>query len=192
MRFTSASWRRGSNNDFLSDDRIADELVPYVKEIGFTHLELLPISEHPFRDHGAISPSVSSRPLAASARQRISLLRRQVPPAGIGVLRLGAGTFSLRYAWPRALRWHGLYEHEDPRQGSSGLGHAHLQLWPPRGRNFLSANALFWLEQYHVDGLRVDAVASMLYLDYSRKEGEWIPNVHGGGENLEAIDFLRV
>lgn len=190
------SWRRRmeDGNRSLSYHELADELVNYVKESGFTHVEFLPVMEHPFfgswgyQITGYYSPS-SRYGNPEEFMALVDALHRE----GIGVI----------------LDWvpshfpgdaHGLYkfdgthlfEHADPRKGFHPDWSSYIYNY---GRNevrsFLISNALFWLERYHIDGLRVDAVASMLYLDYSRKEGEWIPNQYGGRENLEAISFLK-
>jgi 1,4-alpha-glucan branching enzyme len=188
------SWRRGHNNSFLGYDRIADDLIPYVRDLGFTHIELLPISEHPFSGSwgyqpiGLFSPTSRFGPPEAFAR-----LVDRCHQNGIGVL----------IDWVPAhfpsdphglVRFDGtaLYEHEDPQRGFHKDWNTLIYNFGRREvANFLRSNALFWLNRYHVDGLRVDAVASMLYLDYSRAPGEWAPNVHGGRENLEAVDFLQ-
>ena len=190
----AGSWRRGESDSFFGYDRLADELIPYVKDLGFTHIELLPISEHPFSGSwgyqpvGLFAPSARFGPPEAFAR-----FVDRCHQAGIGVL----------IDWvpahfptdPHGLaRFDGtaLYEHEDPRLGFHRDWHTLIYNFGRREvANFLAANALFWLDRYHIDGLRVDAVASMLYLDYSRPAGEWIPNVHGGRENLEAVSFLK-
>jgi 1,4-alpha-glucan branching enzyme len=190
----AGSWRRGASDSFFSYDRLADELIPYVKDLGFTHIELLPISEHPFSGSwgyqpvGLFAPTARFGPPEAFARF-VDRCHR----ADIGVL----------IDWvpahfptdPHGLaRFDGtaLYEHEDPRLGVHRDWNTLIYNFGRREvANFLAANALFWLDRYHVDGLRVDAVASMLYLDYSRPAGEWVPNVYGGRENLEAVSFLK-
>ncbi len=188
------SWRRGEGNRFLTYDEIADTLVPYVKEMGFTHVELLPVSEHPF------SGSWGYQPIGLYAPTR-----RFGTPEGFARLvdRCHRAGIGLVIDWVPAhfptdehglARFDGtaLYEHEDPRKGFHQDWNTLIyNLGRVEVANFLLANALFWLDHYHVDALRVDAVASMLYLDYSRKEGEWLPNEHGGNENLEAIAFLK-
>jgi 1,4-alpha-glucan branching enzyme len=190
----AGSWRRGEGNSFLSYDRLADELIPYLKDLGFTHVELLPISEHPFSGSWGYQPVGLFAPTARfGPPESFARFVDRCHQAGIGVL----------IDWvpahfpsdPHGLaRFDGtaLYEHEDPRLGFHRDWNTLIYNFGRREvSNFLAANALFWLDRYHVDGLRVDAVASMLYLDYSRAAGEWIPNVHGGRENLEAVAFLK-
>ncbi|MCV0397257.1 MAG: 1,4-alpha-glucan branching protein GlgB [Rhizobiaceae bacterium] len=188
------SWRRGGDGEMLDYDTIADLLAPYIVEMGFTHVELLPVTEHPFSGSwgyqpiGLFAPTRRFGPPEAFAR-----FVERMHEAGIGVI----------VDWvpahfpsdPHGLaRFDGtaLYEHEDPRLG---FHHDWNTLIYNFGRtevaNFLLASALYWLDEYHIDGLRVDAVASMLYLDYSRQPGEWIPNRYGGNENIDAIEFLR-
>jgi len=190
------SWARSveSPDEFLTYTQLADKLVPYIKEMGFTHVEFMPIMEHPYYPSWGYQITGF---YAASSRygtpQELMSLIEQLHEAGIGVI----------------LDWvpshfpgdaHGLYkfdgshlfEHADPRKGFHPDWKSYIFNY---GRNevraFLISNALFWLDRYHVDGLRVDAVASMLYLDYSRNHGEWETNVYGGNENLEAISFLK-
>ena len=190
------SWARSveSPDEFLTYNQLADKLVPYIKEMGFTHVEFMPIMEHPYYPSWGYQITGF---FAASSRygtpQQIMYLVEQLHEAGIGVI----------------LDWvpshfpgdaHGLYnfdgshlyEHADPRKGFHPDWKSYIFNY---GRNevraFLISNALFWLDRYHVDGLRVDAVASMLYLDYSRNAGEWETNIYGGNENLEAISFLK-
>ncbi|MET0483002.1 MAG: 1,4-alpha-glucan branching enzyme, partial [Aestuariivirgaceae bacterium] len=188
------SWRRGAYDSFLDYDALAQTLVPYVKDMGFTHVELLPVTEHPFYGswgyqpiglfaptarHG--TPEAFARFVEACHRSGIGVIMDWVPahfpsdPHGLG-------------------RFDGtaLYEHQDPRQGFHRDWNTLIYNFGRREvANFLLASALFWLERYHIDGLRVDAVASMLYLDYSRPPGEWVPNIHGGRENIDAVRFLR-
>ncbi len=188
------SWRRWDDNRFLSYDELADTLIPYVADMGFTHMELLPVSEHPFDPSWGYQPTGLYAPTS-----------RFGDPAGFArfVDRAHRSGLGVILDWVPAhfptdehglARFDGtaLYEHEDPRQGFHPDWNTAIYNFGRREvSSFLLNNALFWLERYHVDGLRVDAVASMLYLDYSRKEGEWIPNAHGGRENLEAIAFLK-
>jgi 1,4-alpha-glucan branching enzyme len=183
------SWRRG-----LSYQDLAHELVDYVRELGFTHVELLPVAEHPFG--GSWGYQVSSY-FAPSSRfgspDDFRFLVDRLHQAGIGVLVDWVPAHFPRDAWALA-RFDGtpLYEHPDPRRGEQPDWGTYVFNFGRREvRNFLVANALYWLEEYHIDGLRVDAVASMLYLDYSRNEGEWAPNQYGGRENLEAVQFLQ-
>ncbi len=188
------SWQRGDNGWFLTWDEMAARLIPYVTEMGFTHIEFLPVSEHPYdpswgyQTTGLYAPSARFGDVEGFARLVDGAHR-----AGIGVL----------IDWVPAhfpVDEHGLarfdgtalYEHEDPRLGfHPDWNTAIYNFGRKEVRSFLVNNALFWAEQYHVDGLRVDAVASMLYRDYSRKAGEWIPNAEGGRENWEAVEFMR-
>ncbi len=183
------SWRIG-----LSYRELADELVAYMGETGFTHVEFLPVAEHPFG--GSWGYQVSSY-YAPSARfgspDEFRHLVDALHGAGIGVIVDWVPAHFPKDAWALG-RFDGtaLYEHGDPRRGEQpDWGTFVFDFGRREVRNFLVANALFWLEEFHIDGLRVDAVASMLYLDYSRKDGEWVPNIHGGRENLEAVAFLQ-
>jgi 1,4-alpha-glucan branching enzyme len=188
------SWRRGEDNRFLSYDELADQLIPYVKEMRFTHIELLPITEYPFDGSWGYQPiglfAATSRYGEPAAFARFVDRCHQ---AGIGVLLdWVAGHFPTDEHGLGRFDGTALYEHEDPRQGFHQDWNTLIYNYGrPEVANYLHANALFWQSVYHLDGLRVDAVASMLYLDYSRKEGEWVPNRFGGRENLEAIDFLK-
>jgi len=190
------SWQRvpEEENRFLTYDELADRLLPYVKEMGFTHIELMPVSEHPFDGSWGYQPIGLYAPTSRfGTPQQFRNFVDRAHAMDIGVLvDWVAGHFpSDEHGLARFDGTH-LYEHADPRQG-----------WHPDwntcifnfGRtevaDYLLHNALFWLDEYGVDGLRVDAVASMLYLDYSREPGEWVPNRYGGRENLEAIDFLK-
>jgi 1,4-alpha-glucan branching enzyme len=190
----AGSWRKDRFGWFLPWDELAEQLIPYVVDMGFTHIEFLPIAEHPYdpswgyQTTGLYAPS--SRFGEAEGFARFVEGAHQ---AGIGIL----------LDWVPAhfptdehglVRFDGtaLYEHEDPRLGYHPDWNTLIYNFGRREvSSFLLNNALFWAERYHVDGLRVDAVASMLYRDYSRKAGEWIPNEEGGRENWEAVDFLR-
>jgi 1,4-alpha-glucan branching enzyme len=193
------SWRRklaanGEVERGLNWDELAASLIPYARSMGFTHLELLPISEHPFdgswgyQTLGLFAPSARMGDGAGLARFMTS-----AHAAGLGVLLDWVPAHFPDDAFGLA-RFDGshLYEYADPREGLHKDWNTLIYNWGrTEVRNFLVGNALYWLERYGVDGLRVDAVASMLYRDYSRKDGEWIPNAQGGRENLEAIAFLR-
>jgi 1,4-alpha-glucan branching enzyme len=190
----AGSWQKADDGGFLSWDQLADRLIPYVADMGFTHIEFMPISEHPYdpswgyQTTGLYAPSARFGPPEGFARFVDGAHR-----AGIGII----------LDWVPAhfptdehglARFDGtaLYEHADPRQGHHPDWNTAIYNF---GRqevfSFLINNALYWTEKFHVDGLRVDAVASMLYLDYSRREGEWVPNKYGGRENLEAVAFLQ-
>ncbi|MGC6406561.1 1,4-alpha-glucan branching protein GlgB [Bisgaard Taxon 45] len=189
------SWRRNLENNFWLDyDQIADELIPYVKEMGFTHIEFLPISEFPFDGSWGYQPlglySPTSRFGTAEGFKR---LIEKAHEAGINViLDWVPGHFPSDTHGLAAFDGTALYEHADPREGYHQDWNTLIYNYGRNEvRNFLSSNALYWLERFGLDGIRVDAVASMIYRDYSRAEGEWIPNQYGGRENLEAIEFLK-
>ena len=190
----AGSWKRKANGDFLNFRELARELVPYVKEMGFTHIELLPVSEHPLFESWGYQPVGLFAPSSRYGqpddfrffvdhchREGIGVILDWVPAHfpndGHGLARFDGSA---------------LFEHPDPRRG----WHPDWQtciydFGKPWVQDFLISNALYWLDEYHIDALRVDAVASMLYLDYSRNHGEWEANVYGGNENLEAVAFLR-
>ena len=188
------SWRRTADNQFLSYAELGDQLVKYVLETGFTHVEFMPIMEYPYDPSWGYQLIGYFAPTSRFGNpQEFMLLVDKLHQAGIGVIldwvpshfpsdAHGLGFFDGSH----------LYEHPDIRKGyhpdwkSLIFNYGRNEV-----RSFLISNAIFWLKQYHVDGLRVDAVASMLYLDYSREEGEWEPNIHGGRENLETISFLK-
>ena len=183
------SWRPG-----LSYRQLAAELTGYVTDLGFTHVEFLPVAEHPF--YGSWGYQVTSY-YAPTARygdpDDFRYLVDALHQAGVGVLLDWVPAHFPRDEWALA-RFDGtpLYEHADPRRGAHpDWGTLIFNYGRSEVRNFLVANAVYWMEEFHVDGLRVDAVASMLYLDYSRKPGEWAPNEYGGRENLDAISFLQ-
>jgi 1,4-alpha-glucan branching enzyme len=190
----AGSWQRDDAGWFLTWDALADRLIPYVVEMGFTHIEFLPISEHPYdpswgyQTTGLYAPSARFGDVEGFARFVDGTHR-----AGLGVLLDWVPAHFPTDAHGLA-RFDGtaLYEHDDPRLGYHPDWNTAIYNFGRREvASFLVNNALFWAERYHIDGLRVDAVASMLYRDYSRKAGEWIPNVEGGRENWEAVDFLR-
>ncbi|QSX38209.1 1,4-alpha-glucan branching protein GlgB [Shewanella sedimentimangrovi] len=191
------SWRRKGDNGehFLSYRELADQLVPHVQQLGFTHIELMPLSEFPFDGSWGYQPVGLYAPTqrfgdADGLRYLVDACHR----AGIGVL-LDWVVAHFPKDHHGLARFDGtcLYEHEDPRQGSHPDWDTAIFNYG-RGEvvSFLISNAAWWLKEFHLDGLRLDAVSSMLYLDYSREEGQWLPNRHGGRENLEAIDFLKL
>jgi 1,4-alpha-glucan branching enzyme len=188
------SWKRKNKHEFLSYQELAEELIPYVKEMGYTHIELMPISEHPLNESWGYQTTgyygVTNRyGNPDDFRYFVDCCHQQ----GIGVILDWVPGHFPKDDWALA-RFDGtaLYEHEDPRLGEhQDWGTYIFNYGRNEVRNFLIANAYFWLKEFHIDGLRVDAVASMLYLDYSRKAGEWLPNKFGGRENIDAIEFLK-
>lgn len=183
------SWRGG-----LGYRELADPLIQHVTETGFTHVEFMPLAEHPFGGSWGYQISGYYAPTSRfGTPDDLRYLIDRLHQAGIGVIMDWVPGHFPKDAFALA-RFDGqpLYEHPDPRRGEhQDWGTLIFDYGRPEVRGFLVANALYWLEEFHVDGLRVDAVASMLYLDYSRKAGEWEPNIHGGRENLEAIRFLQ-
>jgi 1,4-alpha-glucan branching enzyme len=188
------SWRKKSAGESLSYRELAEPLVKYVREMGFTHVEFMPVAEHAFYPSWGYQVTGFYAPTSRyGTPDDLQFLINELHEAGIGVLIDWVPAHFPRDDWALA-RFDGtaLYEHEDPRKGAhQDWGTLIFNYGRHEVSNFLVANALFWCDRFHIDGLRVDAVASMLYLDYSRKHGQWIPNQYGGRENLEAIDFLR-
>jgi len=190
------SWQRRADegNRQLSYLELSETLVPYVVEMGYTHIELLPIAEHPFEGSWGYQDTNYYAPTSRfGAPDELRHFIDKCHQAGIGVIMDWVPAHFPKDAHALA-EFDGthLYEHRDPRQGEhQDWGTLIFNYGRNEVRNFLIGNALFWLDKYHIDGLRVDAVASMLYLDYSRKPGQWIPNVYGGRENLDAVYFLK-
>ena len=188
------SWRRKDGGRPISYKEAAEELVAYASDMGFTHIELLPISEYPFdgswgyQPVGLYAPTIRHGP-----PHEFRDLVDAAHAAGMGVLLDWVpGHFPSDEHGLAQFDGTSLYEHADPKEGYHQDWNTLIYNFGRREvTNFIVSNAIYWLEEYHVDGLRVDAVASMLYRDYSRKEGEWVPNVHGGRENLEAIAMLQ-
>jgi 1,4-alpha-glucan branching enzyme len=188
------SWRKKSASESFNYRELAKPLADYVKQMGFTHVEFLPAAEHAyFPSWGYQVTGFYASTSRYGTPDDFQFLVNELHRAGIGVIVDWVPAHFPRDDWALA-RFDGtaLYEHEDPRQGAhQDWGTLIFNFGRHEVRNFLTANALFWCERFHIDGLRVDAVASMLYLDYSRKEGEWVPNQYGGRENIEAIEFLK-
>jgi 1,4-alpha-glucan branching enzyme len=190
------SWRHNveEGDRPLTYLELAEQLPEYVADLGFTHVEMMPVAEHPFGGSWGYQVSSYYAPTSRyGSPDDFRVLVDALHQRGIGVIVDWVPAHFPKDEWALA-RFDGsaLYEHADPRQGEHpDWGTLVFNFGRHEVRNFLLANALYWLEEFHIDGLRVDAVASMLYLDYSRKEGEWIPNEFGGRENLEAIHFLQ-
>jgi 1,4-alpha-glucan branching enzyme len=188
------SWMKKNKFESLSYRELAEPLTAYVQNMGFTHIEFMPVSEHAFYPSWGYQVTGFYAPTSRfGTPDDFQFLINQLHQAGIGVLLDWVPAHFPRDDWGLA-RFDGtaLYEHEDPRKGAhQDWGTLIFNYGRHEVRNFLAANALFWCDRFHIDGLRVDAVASMLYLDYSRKPGEWIPNPFGGRENLEAVEFIK-
>jgi len=194
--FHAGSWRRVAEDGwrFMSWPEITAELIPYVKDMGYTHVELMPINEHPF--DGSWGYQVTGYYAATSRYGNPKEFMAFVDSChqnGIGVIMDWVPAHFPKDA--HGLAWFDgtrLYEHEDPRQGEHpDWGTLIFNYGRNEVKNFLIANALYWIDKFHIDGLRVDAVASMLYLDYGKKYGEWVPNQYGGRENIDAVEFMK-
>jgi 1,4-alpha-glucan branching enzyme len=188
------SWKKKNATESLNYREIAEPLAAYVKDMGFTHVEFMPLAEHAYYPSWGYQVTGFYAPTCRyGTPDDFQFLVNHLHQAGIGVLMDWVPAHFPRDDWALA-RFDGtaLYEHEDPRQGAhQDWGTLIFNYGRHEVRNFLVANALFWCERFHIDGLRVDAVASMLYLDYSRQPGQWIPNKYGGRENLDAVEFLK-
>jgi 1,4-alpha-glucan branching enzyme len=188
------SWQRHPDGSYHTYEQLGDALADHVADLGFTHVELLPPTEHPYAPSWGYQVTSYFAPTARHGQpDGFRALVDRLHQRGIGVIVDWVPAHFPRDEWALA-RFDGtaLYEHADPRQGEHpDWGTLVFNFGRNEVRNFLIASARYWLEEMHIDGLRVDAVASMLYLDYSRNPGEWVPNVHGGRENLEAISFLQ-
>jgi 1,4-alpha-glucan branching enzyme len=188
------SWRKKSLAESYSYRELAEPLVNYIKQLGFSHVEFLPVAEHAFYPSWGYQVTGFYAPTSRyGTPEDFQFLVNALHEAGIGVIVDWVPAHFPKDDWSLAVfDGTALYEHEDPRKGAhQDWGTLIFNYGRHEVRNFLAANALFWCDRFHIDGLRVDAVASMLYLDYSRKEGQWVPNQYGGRENLEAVDFLR-
>jgi len=183
------SWRKGKNYR-----NIAEDLIGHVKHLGFTHVEFMPLAEHPFGGSWGYQVTGYYAPTSRfGSPDDLKYLIDQLHQAEIGVIMDWVPAHFPKDDWALAkFDGEALYEDADPRRGDHPDWGTHVfNFGRNEVKNFLVANACYWLEEFHVDGLRVDAVASMLYLDYSREEGQWLPNIHGGRENLDAIEFLK-
>lgn len=185
----AGSWRTG-----LNYRQLADELIPYVQQLGFTHVEFMPVAEHPYAPSWGYQVTGYYAPTSRfGSPDDFKYLVDKLHQAGIGVILDWVPAHFPKDEWALG-RYDGrpLYEHEDPRRGEHpDWGTYIFDFGRTEVRNFLVANATYWIEEFHIDGLRVDAVASMLYLDYSREAGEWLPNQYGGRENIDAIRFMQ-
>ena len=187
-------WKGKEYGSFYSYRDLADELVPYVRDLGFSHIEFMPLAEHPLDESWGYQTGHYFAPTSRfGTPEDLRHLIDTCHQNGLGVILDWVPGHFPKDDWGLGrFDGTGLFEHEDPRQGEHpDWGTYIFNYGRHEVRNFLLANALYWFKEFHIDGIRIDAVASMLYLDYSREEGEWVPNKYGGKENIDAIEFLR-
>ena len=187
------SWKQKPGGDFLSYRELADELIPYAYDMGYTHIEILPLAEHPFDGSWGMATGYYSATSRYGTPEDLMYFVDKAHSYGLGIiLDWVPGHFCKDEHGLRLFDGTPAFEYDEPwRSENLGWGTANFDLGKGEVRSFLISNAVFWFDIFHIDGLRVDAVANMLYLDFGREPGSWKPNIYGGRENLEAIEFLR-